>query len=75
MLMQYTEIFFSAVKIENFTRKVFDIFNIFARNIHCDYTIEPPRRGGSDEYPQCMFWIKKKKKIRPLTILKWCFKG
>ena len=22
----------------------------------CVYTIEPPRRGGSNEYPQSMFW-------------------
>ena len=39
--MQYTEIF-SAVKIENFTRKKNDtcIFNIFAQYIHCRYTLE-----------------------------------
>ena len=36
-------------------------FNILAQNIHCGYTLEPPRRGGSNEYPQCMFWIKNKK--------------
>ena len=58
--MQYTEIF-SAVKIENFTRKNFDIFNIFAQNIDCGYSLEPPRRGGSNEYPQSMFWSKNKK--------------
>ena len=28
-------------------------FNIFAQNIHCGYTLEPPRRCGSNEYPQC----------------------
>ena len=22
------------------------------QNIHCGYTLEPPRRGGSNEYPQ-----------------------
>ena len=38
-----------------------DIFNILAQNIHCGYTLEPPLRGGSNEYPQCMFWIKNKK--------------
>ena len=43
--MQYTEIF-SAVKIENFTRKKFDSFNIFAQNIDCGYTLEPPRQVG-----------------------------
>ena len=35
-----------------------DTFNIIVQNIHCGYTLEPPRRGGSNEYPQCMFWIK-----------------
>ena len=49
---------FSDVKIEKLTRKKFDIFNNF-QNIHCGYTLEPPR--GSNEYPQCMFWIKSKK--------------
>ena len=52
--MQYTEIF-SPVKIENFQWKMFDIFLIFAQNIDCGYTLEPPRRGGSNEYPQSMF--------------------
>ena len=58
--MQYTEIF-SPVKIENFQWKIFDIFLIFAQNIDCGYTLEPPRRGGSNEYPQSMFWSKNKK--------------
>ena len=25
------------------------------QNIHCGYSLEPPRRGGSNVYPQCMF--------------------
>ena len=58
--MQYTEIF-SPLKIENFQLKNFDIFLIFAQNIDCGYTLEPPRRGGSNEYPQSMFWSKNKK--------------
>ena len=52
---------FLALKIENFQLKIFDIFNILAQNIHCGYTLELPRRGGSNEYPQCMFWIKNNK--------------
>ena len=44
--------------------KNLDIFLIFAQNIDCGYTLEPPRRGGSNEYPQPMFWSKKKRKIR-----------
>ena len=30
-----------------------DILNI--------YTLEPPWRGASNEYPQSMFWVKNKK--------------
>ena len=40
---------------------MFDIFLIFAQNIDCGYTLEPPRRGGSNEYLQSMFWSKNKK--------------
>ena len=31
------------------------IFLIFAQNIDCGYTLEPPQRGGSNVYPQSMF--------------------
>ena len=65
MPMQYTEIF-KAVKNENFQWKFLDIFLIFAQNIDCGYTLEPPRRGGSNEYPQSMFWSKNKKIGLPL---------
>ena len=58
--MQYTEIF-KVVKNEDLQQKFFDIFLIFAQNIDCGYTLEPPRRGGSNEYPQSMFWNKNKK--------------
>ena len=34
---------------------VYIIFLIFAQNIDCGYSLEPPRRGGSNEYPQSMF--------------------
>ena len=36
---------FLALKIENFQLKNFDIFLIFAQNIDCGCTLEPPRRG------------------------------
>ena len=32
------------------------IFHISAQNIDCKYSLEPPRRGGSNEYQQAMFW-------------------
>ena len=38
-----------------------DSFLIFAQNIDCEYTLEPPRRGGSNESPQSLFWCKNKK--------------
>ena len=34
---------------------VYIIFLISAQNIDCVYSLEPPRRGGSNEYPQSMF--------------------
>ena len=43
-------------KKENFQVNFFDIFLISAQNIDCGYSLEPPRRGGSKEYPQSMFW-------------------
>ena len=56
------KIIFSASNIESFIEKN-DIFNNFAQNIYCGYTLEPPQRGGPNEYPQYryMFWIKNKK--------------
>ena len=29
---------------------------ISVQKIDCGYSLEPPRRGGSNEYPQSMFW-------------------
>ena len=34
---------------------VYNIFLISAQNIDCGYSLEPPIRGGSNEYPQSMF--------------------
>ena len=48
-------------------------FLCFAQNIYCGHTLEPPRRtlepprrGGSNEYPQSMFWSKIRKIGKPL---------
>ena len=57
MSAQYTAIFHGC-KNENFQMKIFDIFLIFAQNIDCRFTLEPPQRGGSNEYPQSMFLSK-----------------
>ena len=35
---------------------VYIIFLISAQNIDCGYSLEPPHRGGSNEYLQSMFW-------------------
>ena len=48
-------------KRENFQTKIIDIFNISAQNIDCWYSLEPPRRGGSNEYSQSMFWAEIRK--------------
>ena len=40
---------------------VYIIFLISAQNIDCGYSLEPPRRGGSNEYPQSMFWAEIRK--------------
>ena len=50
--MQFTEI------LE--VNRIFNIFLIFAQNLDCGYTLEPPRRGGSNQYTQPMFWSKNK---------------
>ena len=42
-------------KNEKFQIKISDIFHISAQNIDCGFSLEPPRRGGSNEYPQSMF--------------------
>ena len=47
------------------------IFLIFAQNIDCGYTLEPPRRGGTTKYPQSMFWSKNKKnRYTPVLLYK-----
>ena len=39
-----------------FSDKNSGIFQISAQNIDCGYSLEPPLRGGSNEYPQSMFF-------------------
>ena len=52
----------SPPKTESFQIKNSNIFfHIFARNIDCGYSLEPPHRGGSNEYPQSMFLSRNKK--------------
>ena len=41
-------------------KKKSNIFHISAQNLDCGYSLEPPRRGGSNEYPQSMFLSRNK---------------
>ena len=58
----YTNIYrkFHLQKLKIF-RKKNSIFHISAQNIGCGYSLEPPRRGGSNEYPQSKFLSRNKK--------------
>ena len=58
-LFKYTENFLP--KQRKFSDKNTDFFHISAQNIDCGYSLEPPRRGGSNEYPQSIFLSRNKK--------------
>ena len=47
-------------KNEKKSDKNSDIVHISAQNIDCGYSLEPPHRGGSNEYPQSMFLSRNK---------------
>ena len=59
-LFKYIENF-TFKKTENFQIKTSNIFHISAQSIDCGYSLEPPQRGGSNEYPQFMFLSRNKK--------------
>ena len=50
----------SPPKTESFQIKKSDFFYFSGQNIGCGYTLEQPRRGGSNEYPQSMFFSRNK---------------
>ena len=58
-LFKYIENF--STKTWKFSVKTSDNFHISAQNIDCGYSLEPPRRGGSNEYPQSTFLSRNKK--------------
>ena len=58
-LFKYTENCTS--KTENFQIKKSDVFHISAQNIDCGYSLEPPQRGGSNEYLHSMFLNRNKR--------------
>ena len=53
-LFNYTETF-TTKKWKISHKKKSYIFQVSAQKIDCGYSLEPPRRGGSNEYPQSMF--------------------
>ena len=78
-LFKYTEIFTNK-KWKLSDKNNSDIFHISAQNINCGYSLEPPLRGGSNEYPQSMFLSRNKKtNVYPVnpsfTISKWGLRG
>ena len=54
---------------------VYIIFLISAENIYCGYSLEPPRRGGSNEYPQSLFSAEIWKNIRIFYLKIFIFGG
>ena len=62
-------------KHENFQMKNSDIFPSSAQNIDCGYSLEPPRWGGSNEYPQSIFLNRNKKNnVYPCKPQFYCIK-
>ena len=50
-------------------------FHISAQNTDCGYSLEPPRQGGSNEYPQSMFLSRNKKiNVYPCKPQFYCIK-
>ena len=49
-------------KIKKNMIKNTDLFHISAQNIDCGYSLEPPPRGGSNEYLQSLFLSRIRKK-------------
>ena len=73
-LFKYIETF-TTKKLANFQIKNSNIFHISAQNIDCGYSLEPPRRGGFNEYPQSMFLSRNKKNnVYPCKPQFYCIK-
>ena len=65
----------SQPKNENSSDKNSDILHISAQNIDCGYSLEPPRSGGSNVYPQSNFSSRNKKNnVYPCKPQFYCIK-
>ena len=43
--------------LQNWGLQGYTLFFLFCwKNMDCEYSLEPHHRGGSNEYPQSMFW-------------------
>ena len=58
--------FYHPKKMAIFQIKKSHIFHISAQNIDCGHSLEPPRRGVSNEYPQSMLLSRNNKQCIPL---------
>ena len=62
-------------KTENVQIKNSDKFHISAQNIDCGYSLEPHRRGGSNDYSQSMILGRNKKiNVYPYKPQFYCIK-
>ena len=57
-----------------FIQKMLISFLFLNKNICCGYTLEAPRRGASNEYPQHMFSSRNKKNIMWIPTLIYSYK-
>ena len=71
-LFKYIENF--TTKNENFQMKSSGSFHISAQNIDCGYLLELHRRGGSNEYPQSMFFLAEIRNVYPCKPQFYCIK-
>ena len=59
MFIQIYREFYLKLKWKCLEKKSY-IFHISAQNLDCRYPLEPPWRGGSNEYPQSMILSRNK---------------
>ena len=60
---------------ENFQIKNSDILIFLLKNINCGYSLEPPQKGGSNEYQQLCFWAEiRKNNAYPYKLQFYCIK-
>ena len=58
-----------------FSTKKYLYFSYFSTKTCCGYSLEAPRRGASNDYPQHMFSSRNKKAINLIPILIWTYGG